>query len=94
MKEAYEYDGLDTCAADGMCQEKCPVKVSVTLLLPRLMLVTETSALLAFPALCASSPADGRGKPMRPVCGGAMPVGVSASVRRRCASIRSESAPW
>lgn len=27
MKEAYEYDGLDTCAADGMCQEKCPVKV-------------------------------------------------------------------
>jgi len=28
MKEAYEYDGLDTCAADGMCQEKCPVKVS------------------------------------------------------------------
>mmetsp|Transcript_14411 Transcript_14411/g.39044 ORF Transcript_14411/g.39044 Transcript_14411/m.39044 type:complete len:1096 (-) Transcript_14411:437-3724(-) len=28
MKEAYEYDGLDTCAADGMCQEKCPVKIN------------------------------------------------------------------
>jgi D-lactate dehydrogenase len=27
MRDAFEYDGLDTCAADGMCQEKCPVKV-------------------------------------------------------------------
>ncbi|GAX77289.1 hypothetical protein CEUSTIGMA_g4735.t1 [Chlamydomonas eustigma] len=24
----YEYDGQDTCAADGMCQEKCPVKIN------------------------------------------------------------------
>ena len=25
---AYEYDGDATCAADGMCQEKCPVKIN------------------------------------------------------------------
>jgi formate hydrogenlyase subunit 6/NADH:ubiquinone oxidoreductase subunit I len=25
---AYEYDGNATCAADGMCQEKCPVKIN------------------------------------------------------------------
>ena len=28
MREGYEYDGIDTCAADGMCQEKCPVRVA------------------------------------------------------------------
>mmetsp|Transcript_7098 Transcript_7098/g.12157 ORF Transcript_7098/g.12157 Transcript_7098/m.12157 type:complete len:1103 (+) Transcript_7098:137-3445(+) len=28
MREAYEYQGVDTCAADGMCQEKCPVKIN------------------------------------------------------------------
>lgn len=26
--DLYEYLGLDTCAADGMCQEKCPVKIN------------------------------------------------------------------
>eukprot|EP00878_Enallax_costatus_P007347 GHUV01007694.1.p1 GENE.GHUV01007694.1~~GHUV01007694.1.p1 ORF type:complete len:822 (+),score=249.18 GHUV01007694.1:1374-3839(+) len=25
---SYEYDGDATCAADGMCQEKCPVKIN------------------------------------------------------------------
>jgi hypothetical protein len=25
---SYEYDGEATCAADGMCQEKCPVKIN------------------------------------------------------------------
>lgn len=28
MKQIYEYDGKDTCAADGMCKEKCPVKIN------------------------------------------------------------------
>ncbi|KFM26260.1 Glycolate oxidase subunit GlcD [Auxenochlorella protothecoides] len=28
MKTIYEYDGKDTCAADGMCKEKCPVKIN------------------------------------------------------------------
>lgn len=28
MKESYQYQGTDTCAADGMCQEKCPVKIN------------------------------------------------------------------
>eukprot|EP00887_Chlorella_sp_A99_P004004 scaffold11.g4004.t1 len=28
MAKLYEYDGQDTCAADGMCQEKCPVKIN------------------------------------------------------------------
>ncbi len=27
MQKSYEYQGVETCAADGMCQEKCPVKV-------------------------------------------------------------------
>jgi len=25
---SYSYDGDATCAADGMCQEKCPVKIN------------------------------------------------------------------
>lgn len=28
ISKSYEYDGQDTCAADGMCQEKCPVKIN------------------------------------------------------------------
>ncbi|KAG2497441.1 hypothetical protein HYH03_004596 [Edaphochlamys debaryana] len=28
ISKAYEYDGEATCAADGMCQEKCPVKIN------------------------------------------------------------------
>lgn len=28
MKQLYAYDGEDTCAADGMCKEKCPVKIN------------------------------------------------------------------
>lgn len=28
MRAAYEYLGKDTCAADGMCKEKCPVKIN------------------------------------------------------------------
>ena len=28
MRAEYEYAGLDMCAADGMCQEKCPVKIN------------------------------------------------------------------
>lgn len=28
FKKIYEYDGKETCAADGMCQEKCPVKIN------------------------------------------------------------------
>jgi D-lactate dehydrogenase len=28
MAAQFEYDGKDTCAADGMCQEKCPVKIN------------------------------------------------------------------
>mmetsp|Transcript_7949 Transcript_7949/g.26102 ORF Transcript_7949/g.26102 Transcript_7949/m.26102 type:complete len:1104 (-) Transcript_7949:322-3633(-) len=28
MRKEYETAGLDMCAADGMCQEKCPVKIN------------------------------------------------------------------
>ena len=28
MRAAYSYQGDATCAADGMCQEKCPVKIN------------------------------------------------------------------
>ncbi len=28
FESSFEYDGNATCAADGMCQEKCPVKIN------------------------------------------------------------------
>ena len=28
FERIYDYDGNATCAADGMCQEKCPVKIN------------------------------------------------------------------
>lgn len=28
FESGFEYDGKETCAADGMCQEKCPVKIN------------------------------------------------------------------
>ena len=28
LEKAYQYDGDATCAADGMCQVKCPVKIN------------------------------------------------------------------
>lgn len=28
FREIYSYQGEGTCAADGMCQEKCPVKIN------------------------------------------------------------------
>jgi D-lactate dehydrogenase len=28
FQQSYDYDGDATCAADGMCQEKCPVKIN------------------------------------------------------------------
>ena len=28
FKQIYAYQGEATCAADGMCQEKCPVKIN------------------------------------------------------------------
>jgi ferredoxin len=28
FEKSYEYDGDATCAADGMCQQKCPVKIN------------------------------------------------------------------
>ena len=28
FESSFDYDGNATCAADGMCQEKCPVKIN------------------------------------------------------------------
>lgn len=28
LQELYQYDGIETCAADGMCAEKCPVAIN------------------------------------------------------------------
>ena len=28
LEEVYKYQGAQTCAADGMCQVKCPVKIN------------------------------------------------------------------
>lgn len=36
MTKSFEYDGQDTCAADGMCQEKCPVKINTGELIKQL----------------------------------------------------------
>lgn len=36
MAAIFEYDGQDTCAADGMCQEKCPVKINTGELIKQL----------------------------------------------------------
>ncbi|MTD53201.1 FAD-binding and (Fe-S)-binding domain-containing protein [Amycolatopsis pithecellobii] len=36
LEEAYRYDGLDTCAADGMCQTACPVHINTGDLVKRL----------------------------------------------------------
>src|SRR5699024_12463707 len=35
-REAYEYQGKQTCAADGMCQVACPVDINTGDLVPRL----------------------------------------------------------
>lgn len=36
LRAAYEYDGLQTCAADGMCQTACPVLIDTGSLVRRL----------------------------------------------------------
>ncbi|WP_158866878.1 FAD-binding and (Fe-S)-binding domain-containing protein [Leifsonia sp. AG29] len=39
----YGYDGLDTCAADGMCQTACPVRIDTGKLVKRLRAERDTS---------------------------------------------------
>ncbi|WP_248616708.1 FAD-binding and (Fe-S)-binding domain-containing protein [Paraoerskovia marina] len=36
LDEQYQYDGIDTCAADGMCATACPVKIDTGDLVKRL----------------------------------------------------------
>lgn len=36
LDRQYEYDGVDTCAADGMCQTACPVRIDTGTLVKRL----------------------------------------------------------
>nr|WP_246060862.1 FAD-binding and (Fe-S)-binding domain-containing protein [Nocardioides dongxiaopingii] len=36
LREDYEYDGIDTCAADGMCATACPVLIDTGALVRRL----------------------------------------------------------
>ena len=36
FEQSYEYDGDATCAADGMCQVKCPVKINTGELIKQL----------------------------------------------------------
>lgn len=36
LREEYKYDGIDTCAADGMCQTACPVLINTGDLVRRL----------------------------------------------------------
>ncbi|QNE37691.1 FAD-binding oxidoreductase [Leifsonia shinshuensis] len=43
----YGYDGVDTCAADGMCQTACPVRIDTGTLVKRLRAEREGSVLSA-----------------------------------------------
>lgn len=43
----YGYDGLDTCAADGMCQTACPVRIDTGTLVKRLRAERDKSAISA-----------------------------------------------
>lgn len=36
FEQGYEYQGDATCAADGMCQVKCPVKINTGELIKQL----------------------------------------------------------
>ena len=36
FEQSYDYDGDATCAADGMCQVKCPVKINTGELIKQL----------------------------------------------------------
>ena len=36
LEEDYEYDAVDTCAVDGMCQTACPVLINTGDLIKRL----------------------------------------------------------
>ena len=36
LREEYEYDAIDTCAVDGMCQTACPVSINTGDLMKRL----------------------------------------------------------
>ena len=36
FEQSYDYQGDATCAADGMCQQKCPVKINTGELIKQL----------------------------------------------------------
>ena len=36
LQQEYEYDAIDTCAVDGMCQTACPVLINTGDLMKRL----------------------------------------------------------
>ena len=44
LRRDYEYDGVDTCAVDGMCATACPVLINTGDLVRRLRAATETPA--------------------------------------------------
>ncbi len=44
LEADYDYDGLDTCAADGMCQTACPVLIDTGSLVTRLRAERQTTA--------------------------------------------------
>ncbi len=43
LRKDYEYDGIDTCAVDGMCQVACPVEINTGDLVRRLRRENSTS---------------------------------------------------
>lgn len=59
FERIFEYDGNATCAADGMCQEKCPVKINTGELIKAIRaedMSKQTSASkLAMVASCAET---------------------------------------
>ncbi len=53
LEQQYEYDGVETCAVDGMCQTSCPVQINTGDLVRRLRAEAAPSPLQAGAAILA-----------------------------------------
>ena len=66
----YAYDGEQTCAADGMCQEKCPVKINTgDLIKVRAIATLAAASAWAWAGIWAPSPQPCHAHPTAGVVG-------------------------
>ena len=92
LLEEYEYDSLDTCAADGSCQLACPVGIDTGKLVKELRGDRRTETRRIAGAADGEAVGHGREGEPRPACGSAArwPAAPSAAEparprpRRRC----------